>query len=261
MTKRFAVLGSPISHSLSPKIHAAAFEFSHTPASYEMFDVSELEPFLRSHSDFAGFSLTMPLKTQAYELASRLSAEAQLSESVNTLIREVSSWHGYNTDIFGIKMALSGVTAKSALVIGTGATARSAIIALQEMNLDVFVWGRDEAKIRELTSKYGVSEAKDLFHGCQLEIVVSTLPPRALDEHLSNKLEPTGLLLDVAYNPWPSAAASLWSKSGESRSGIEMLIWQAIAQQRLFQGNKIDQPLEDEQELYLFISKALGMAK
>jgi shikimate dehydrogenase len=68
------------------------------------------------------------------------------------------------------------------------------------------------------------------------------------------------LLLDVAYDPWPSKAALVW---GEERtvSGLEMLIWQAIGQQRLFAGNDLDEPLAKEKELLLAIRSALSMAK
>jgi shikimate dehydrogenase len=69
------------------------------------------------------------------------------------------------------------------------------------------------------------------------------------------------MLLDVAYDPWPSGAAKLWSVNHEVISGIEMLIWQAIGQQRLFAGNQLEEPLENEHKLVEAVREALSMAK
>lgn len=261
MTKKFAVLGSPISHSLSPRIHKAAFEFYQTEATYTSFEVTELSAFLDSHKDYSGFSLTMPLKDQAYLASLIRGGAASKAECVNTLVARDGAWLGYNTDVFGIQQALGPNIQKEALVIGTGATARSAIVALQEMDQLVSVWGRDSQKAKQLSQKYGVSLVQDLDKSWDQQLVVSTLPGTALDPYLGDDWTPSGVLLDVAYNPWPSKAAKLWSIGGKAISGIEMLIWQAIAQQRLFHGNALDQQLDREGELHFHISKALGMAK
>jgi shikimate dehydrogenase len=87
------------------------------------------------------------------------------------------------------------------------------------------------------------------------------LPPRALDEHLGSiSAKPNGLLLDVAYDPWPSKAAALWGPE-KTISGLEMLIWQAVGQQRLFAGNDLSEALNGEKELLLAVRSALDVAK
>ena len=88
MTRQFAVLGSPIEHSKSPQIHRFVFEAVGIDAEYGRFEVSaDLKSFLKAHEDFSGFSLTMPLKEQAFEIAENLDSDAQATEAVNTLLR------------------------------------------------------------------------------------------------------------------------------------------------------------------------------
>jgi shikimate dehydrogenase len=257
------VLGSPISHSKSPVIHSAAFASLGLDAEYGSFEVSSaLEEFLAAKSiDYQGFSVTMPLKEEALNLAERVDSVAIASGAANTLIRTDTGWDAYNTDVFGIQMALASKKFRSVAILGTGATARSAIVAMQELDKSVVIWGRNSAAIKQLTAEYEIRTEPLLHKAVQADLVISTLPPRGLDEHLDSVvIKPRGLLLDVAYDPWPSRAAGLWGPE-RTVSGLEMLIWQAVGQQRLFAGNDLFETLPDEKELLLAIRSALDMAK
>jgi shikimate dehydrogenase len=257
------VLGSPISHSKSPVIHSAAFASLGLDAEYGSFEVSSaLEEFLATKSiDYRGFSVTMPLKEEALNLAERVDSVAIASGAANTLLRTDTGWDAYNTDVFGIQMALASKKFRSVAILGTGATARSAIVAMQELDKSVVIWGRNSAAIKQLTAEYEIRTEPLLHKAVQADLVISTLPPRSLDDHLDSlEAKPSGLLLDVAYDPWPSKAAGLWSPE-RTVSGLEMLIWQAVGQQRLFAGNDLSEPLPGEKELLLAIRSALDMAK
>ena len=257
------MLGSPISHSKSPVIHSAAFASLGLDAEYGSFEVSSaLGEFLASKSiDYQGFSVTMPLKEEALNLAERVDSVAIASGAANTLIRTDTGWDAYNTDVFGIQMALASKKFRSVAILGTGATARSAIVAMQGLDKSVVIWGRNSAVIKQLTAEYEIRTEPLLHKAVQADLVISTLPPRGLDEHLESVLvKPSGLLLDVAYDPWPSRAAGLWGPE-RTVSGLEMLIWQAVGQQRLFAGNDLSEPLPGEKELLLAIRSALDMAK
>ena len=263
MTKRYAVLGSPISHSKSPIIHTAAFKALGVDAEYLAVEVNdELAAFISAQpADRLGFSVTMPLKEQALNLAARADFLAIATGAANTLVRAESGWDAYNTDVFGIQMALAGRKFKSVCVLGTGATARSAVVAMQELEKNVSIWGRSASSLKQLTAEYEIEPIAQLHKALSADLVISTLPPKALDEHLSTlKQSPKGLLLDVAYNPWPSEAAKLWGDAN-TISGLEMLIWQAVGQQRLFAGNDLSEALPNEKELVLAIRSALDMAK
>ena len=149
MGKRFAVLGDPIVQSLSPKIHSAAYAHLNLDWKYEAFKVAsgELLQFVESESGFAGFSVTMPLKFEAYNLAESLDETAETTGVVNTLLKTEIGFRGFNTDIYGISKSIEKVAANSIAVLGSGATARSSIRAvisskteakvtcMQEMNL------------------------------------------------------------------------------------------------------------------------------
>lgn len=263
MTKRYAVLGSPISHSKSPAIHRAAFACRGVDASYEAIEIaSDLAGFLATqNADLVGLSLTMPLKEMALNLAERADSLAIAANAANTLIRNQSGWDAYNTDVFGIQQAMVGKKFKSVSIIGTGATARSAIVAMQELGKSVSLWGRNASAVKLLAAEYEIGIQSKFHSACEADLVISTLPPTALDELASSlRTAPKGLLLDVAYDPWPSRAAMIWGEA-KTVSGIEMLIWQAIGQQRLFAGNDLDEPLIMEKELLAAIRHALNMAK
>ncbi len=262
MTKKFAVLGKPISHSKSPVIHKTILSSLGVDASYEAIELGDdLSEFLDAHSDFSGFSITMPLKDQAFANSTELDANAQASRSVNTLLKVAGGWSGYNTDPFGIHMALKKADLSSVLILGTGATARSAIVAVRNLTSDLRVWGRNHTSALALASEYGVRAAESLVEAGTCSTVVSTLPALALDGLLDQIRDPHGTLLDVAYYPWPSKAANHWTKSGNAVSGLEMLIWQAVMQQRIFSGDGPTSPLPNEEALVDAVRLALSVTQ
>lgn len=264
MTKHYAVLGSPIAHSKSPAIHTAAFASSNYAAQYDRVELAEgLDQWVAGlDSSWQGLSLTMPLKEQALGLADRADSLAIATGAANTLIRSESGWDAYNTDVFGIQKAVEGTRFKSVAVIGSGATARSAIVAMQDLDKDVSIWARNKIAVKQLAAEFEL-EVHDKFHQAACaDLVIATLPSGALNDYLAElRTAPKGTLLDVAYHPWPSMAAQRFSEAGSAISGLEMLLWQAVAQQRLFQDNDLDEPLENEKAMVSAMRQALEMAK
>jgi shikimate dehydrogenase len=264
VTKHFAVLGSPIEHSKSPAIHSAAFSFLKVHALYSRHELAEgLSEWVGTLDDsWHGLSLTMPLKEQALALADRADSLAIATGAANTLIRTETGWDAYNTDVFGIQKAVASVEAKSVSVIGSGATARSAIVAMQEMGKNVTLWARNKQAMKNLAAEFELAIHDKFFQAAASDLVISTLPAGALDSYLEElRTPPKGTLLDVAYHPWPSKAAERFGVAGQAISGLEMLLWQAVAQQRLFAGNDIDEPLDNEKGLVSAMRVALEMAK
>jgi shikimate dehydrogenase len=249
MTRRFAVLGSPIEHSKSPLIHNFVFEQSGFDASYERFEVSELSQFLDTHGDFSGFSLTMPLKDQAFVISSSTDPSAAITKSVNTLLPHEGGWHGYNTDVYGIQQAV-GLEPVAVAVIGSGATARSALAAFP--GASKFIYARNQAAARELALEFSATVV-DLETALNAQAVVSTVPKGVLPDLVGSRELP-GTLLDCAYTN-PEVAARHYV------SGLVMLCHQAIMQQRIFQNSSPDLPLENEAALVSGVLTALSMAK
>ncbi len=224
---------------------------------YSRFEVTEhdLATFLAS-TELSAASLTMPLKDEAFNLVSTSDSPALAARAVNTIVRSEFGWVGYNTDVFGLTAALAGQTFETALVLGSGATARNALLAIRALNpsATVGIHARNLATADGVVS-FGLNQGLNVsMVGGKpdlslFDLTISTLPPDA-DTTGWFAGQPKGTLLDVAYKPWPSQLAKLWLASGGNVvSGIQMLIWQAIAQIRIFKNGNVAAPLENEQEI------------
>ncbi len=238
-----AVLGSPIEHSLSPVLHNAAYAALQLDWEYSKHDVStdDLQTFVDQLDDsWAGLSLTMPLKEVAFTVADSVSETARLTGSINTLLLD-SHIHGDNTDVYGVVEALreSGLeSASTAAVIGSGATARSAIVALASIGVqDLSLVARNPQTAEsciELAHELGITHTEVVQHGRHLgrnEVVISTVPKGVADNFVTDVHTSDGLLLDVVYHPWPTRMAEHWSNhGGRVASGHLMLLHQAAKQ-------------------------------
>jgi shikimate dehydrogenase len=257
--RRAAVLGSPIAHSLSPALHEAGYAAAGLSGwSYVAIEVAEadLAGFVgRLDASWRGLSLTMPLKEVAFTVADDVSEVARRAGAINTLVRRSDGgWDADNTDVHGIVTALRDVDhGGRGRVIGAGATARSAVLALGELGvrrLDI-VARRDSAagSLAAFAREQGLRAAAVPLADWALApppLVVSTVPVGAGPE-LAAALEgaTAGLggvtLLDVVYAPWPSLlAGAVQAAGGAAVSGIEMLIHQAARQFELFTGSPAD---------------------
>jgi shikimate-5-dehydrogenase len=245
---RAAVLGRPIAHSLSPALHNAAYEALGLPWLYAAIDcgVAELPAVLAdAGSDWAGFSCTMPLKRAALDLAAAAGERAVQAGAANTLLPLGSgSWRADNTDVAGILAALAeqDVSPSSVALLGAGGTASAAVVALRELGIaSCLVLVRDPARagpLRVTAERAGVRiEVRRLDPAevtQSIDLIISTLPPGAADP-LARWPWPRGVtLLDVVYEPWPTALAEAIGRSGGLTIGGDlMLLHQAAEQVRL----------------------------
>ena len=248
-----AVLGSPIAHSLSPRLHMSAYKFLNIAGEYEAFDVptGTLKKFLsdKNHG-WTGFSLTMPLKEEVLSIADTIDPLVQRIQCGNTLVRQGDQWSLYSTDVIGFQNAWNLANSKrpkSVLIVGSGATARAAAAAFDASETSMSVVHRNserEQSMRDSTIESKIEflpwQFSDLFYECDL--VINTTPKGALDlfaKELSEK--PQGSFFDVIYNPWPTEFATGWSQTGAVViSGLDLLIAQGVEQIKLFTGIDID---------------------
>ncbi|CAL9579489.1 Shikimate dehydrogenase (NADP(+)) [Nocardiopsis dassonvillei] len=252
---RAAVLGSPIAHSLSPVLHTAAYAaMGLDDWSYGLHECGEegLEPFLAGLGpEWAGLSLTMPLKRRALELADRVQDLAVRVGGANTLVRGEAGWTAHNTDVEGIVAALAeaGVDApRSAAILGAGATAASALAALRALGLTdpVTVLVRDASRAgpvaaaaERLGHRIEVAPLAEAEPHLGVDLVVSSLPPGAADGLAEPLAESGADLFDVVYAPWPTTAARRVAEAGgRVVGGFPMLLHQAVAQVRLMTGRE-----------------------
>lgn len=247
MTTKFSVVGSPIEHSLSPVLHEAAYQHLGLDFSYGKTEVPSggLREFLNT-SDLSGISVTMPLKHEAFNLAVSHDDESLTTGVSNTLVKSAIGWQGYNTDVYGIRQALAKLSGpRITTVIGSGATARSGIVALAKLfpTTEVHITSRNQdagLALEAFAKKIGLSvstKPPTIETLVAADLVMSLVPAGSYvelwEEITRSGISSYGYLFDVAYNPWPSKPALAWDSS-KVISGIEMLIWQAIEQVQLF---------------------------
>jgi shikimate dehydrogenase len=257
-----AVLGSPIAHSLSPVLHAAAYQaLGLDDWTYQAIECDEagLADFVASRGvDWAGLSLTMPLKRTVLPLLDQIDPLAAVTGGANTVVFRPDGRYGYNTDVQGIVDALTEVGAPApgtVTILGAGATACSALAALPELGArgaDVVV--RDPARASGLLAtaerlhlRVRLRPFADLTAGDSVpDLLISTVPAGATD-HYSERIRLTAqapaALLDAVYAPWPTPLAAAASAAGAVvASGFAMLLHQAAAQVELMTGKPA--PLE-----------------
>lgn len=244
-----AVLGSPVSHSLSPVLHNAAYRalgLGHTYSAIETAE-SELGSFLGSvDSNWLGVSLTMPLKEVAFDYADTCDELSTLTGAINTLVfgTEVSA---FNTDVLGLVDAIAEAASKqisTGVIFGSGATARSSLVALHRLGAtEVNCVARnvsDVERMAKVAHEVGVNFSHTSVSDSAwltADVVVNTTPMGALDELAREVYSPAGLLLDVVYNPWPTQLAASWAVTGGIIvSGLAMLLHQAGHQVTLMTG-------------------------
>ncbi|MCW2937651.1 MAG: Shikimate dehydrogenase substrate binding domain protein [Actinomycetia bacterium] len=256
---RAAVLGSPITHSLSPVLHRTAYEWMGLRTwSYEAYECDEdgLAAFLGSlEGDWAGLSLTMPLKRTALKLADTCSELAVAVGGANTILFSGGRTHAENTDVYGIVTALTEAGAgapASALVLGGGATAAAALAALRELGLGAVTLAvRDRSRAAEACAageRLGIAvsvRALDELPGLlPVDLVVSTLPSGAADRYAETIAGSGAPVLDVVYAPWPTILAAAVERAGGTViGGLPMLLHQAVRQVQLMTGRP-EVPLE-----------------
>jgi shikimate dehydrogenase len=271
---RLAVLGSPIAHSLSPELHRAAYRVLGLDWSYEAVEVTRdrLAEFVTSRDDtWRGLSLTMPLKVEILPLLVDVAELARETGSANTVLFDRAGLRGFNTDVFGLVNGFSrhGRTVLgSALILGGGATAASALVAAARLGAHtVFLGVRSPERASALhgvAAAQGVDlQVRDLNDLVQiderLDAVISTLPNGAAVEVV---LDPDTIaeatLFDVAYSPWPTPLAASWTGS-DVIGGLEMLVLQALAQVRIFVHGDPDLRLDRDEDVLAAMLSAAGL--
>ena len=266
--RRCAVIGSPIAHSLSPLLHRTAYaclgiadQFS-----YDAFEVTPdtLGDFIAALGpDWVGLSVTAPNKKAllSYGVADPI---AEAIQSGNTIIfgRDGAPNRVYNTDVTGLIAALgrAGVqSAATAVVIGNGATARSAFWALGKLGVgEIVVCARsaerahasldDVAALAGITFEvqpYGQAAQLPESWGPRADLLISTVPVELADDVAAALVAQARTVFEVVYNNYPSAFdRAARAAAVTSLDGLDLLVGQAIDQIRLMTGREADpQPL------------------
>jgi 3-dehydroquinate dehydratase/shikimate dehydrogenase len=262
-TKIFGVIGDPVAHSLSPLIHNAAFGGLGINGIYLPFRVprGDLEGFLKAFErlDVFGYSVTIPHKEAAANLAREKDEAVELIHAANTLVRSENGYIAYNTDFQAVRDSLlanlssDGLPAtlhsRTALLLGAGGAARAVAYALQRAGAAVAIANRTYERAVRLAEEVG---CRAVDWAARHNVVCDTLinctsvgmHPNVDESPIHPSfLKPGLVVMDIVYTP----ETTLLVKEARSRgcrvlTGVDMFVRQAALQFELFTGAQA--PLE-----------------
>ena len=268
--KKTAVIGDPIDHSLSPKIHNHWIEREGIDSNaYQKINVKkenfnkELDRLIKE--GFSGLNVTVPLKEDAYKYCNKTSDVARALKAVNTLIVNEDGVYGENTDPVGFQKSIlnRNLTNKRCLVLGAGGSARAVVYALQQMKCEIGIFNRTKEKVKVLCDDLGVEATvltelslKDFVRSSSLVINTTSLgQQRGEENNLINfdDLNSSTHVYDLIYNPSKTTFLQHAEKNGCSvQNGLEMLVNQAAESFNMWH-NKT--PLIDEDLMRVLVAK------
>ena len=244
--KIFAVTGNPILHSRSPEIFNAAFGLLSIDAVYTRFAASRVEDIITGVSDIglSGFNVTSPFKEEILPFLDNIEELAQRIGAVNTVLVDRGKLHGFNTDIKGVKDALSfnGVETegKRVLILGAGGAAKAAACALISEGANVIIANRTFEKAKAISDDLGCKAVKmgDINEALKhSDIVISCLP--STDRIIKPEFLKKGMAIFDANYGMSTALVEDGKKRGCTIiDGREWLLFQGVAAFRHFIGTE-----------------------
>jgi len=241
-TQIYGVLGKPVSHSVSPAMHNAAFGTARLDAVYLPLAAADFDDFTEfaSAAPLAGASVTAPFKVNAFEAADECDAVSRRIRSVNTLKREGTKWLGFNTDVTGFLAPLEAtlrLPGMRASILGAGGAARSVSVALASAGAKVTIAARrlEQAKAVAGLTNADVVEWPPAPASWDLLVnatPVGTSPDAERSPLPHDYLFQSGTTVyDLVYNPPETRLLGDAGRAGcRTIGGLDMLIAQAQAQ-------------------------------
>ena len=241
MNKKFLVIGNPIEHSLSPKLHNYWIKKNNIKASYEkkLLKEEELKKIVLEirEEKIHGINITIPFKKTVIPFLDMLTDEANKSQSVNTIYKIKDKIIGDNTDIEGFKIALEStgqiINNKTVLILGAGGVAPSIIIALKKLKIKkIFITNRTEIKALELKNFFPELEIVEWGRMVDFDIIINATSI-GLNEKDEIKIDYERIsrnkfFYDVIYNPEETNFLKKGKKFGaQVENGKNMFIHQA----------------------------------
>ncbi len=256
MSIKFAVIGDPITHSLSPKMHLAMLEKLNLSLKYGKIhlEASDLDFWINSSDakSLLGFNVTMPHKTKIMQYLSSISEEARDIGAVNTVVHREGNFYGYNTDSIGfirsLKTIESEIEGKKVLILGKGGAAKAVAHGMLKNGAEVNVCSRSfyGAQFSENVKLYKWSEMQTILP--EIDFLINATPlgmeGNELDfdsfEFLSI-LSKSAVVCDLIYKPEiTNLIKNAQEKNLRTLGGLGMLIHQGIAALEYFLDMKLD---------------------
>jgi len=251
--KKYLVVGNPIEHSLSPKLHNYWLVNHNIKAIYDKkkIEKSELRDLVLDIKEkrISGANVTVPFKKLIIPFLDKLTPEASITQSVNTIYPENDKIIGHNTDIDGFENAMKKINfdfnRKKIFIVGAGGVVSSIVFALKKMNIsNIMITNRTKAKAVDLKSLFNNLEIIEWGTIPEFDVIINaTSIGLKKDDKFNLDLTNIGknkLFYDVIYNPPETNFLELGKKFGnKSENGKSMFIYQAAAAFNLWHGTNL----------------------
>jgi len=249
--KRFAVIGDPIAHTLSPNLHQEVYRQLELDASFEQIHVTpnSLDSFINSNK-LDGFNVTIPHKLSIIPFLKGLDEATKTIGAVNC----VHNGKGYNTDWIGFlkAMELNGVdlNGKDCTILGAGGAARAIAYGLVQADVNsILISNRTQTKADQLLDWIN-SIFPTNFQSKNSDIIINCTPLGMwpdIESMPEVEIQNGQILADTIYNPLETA----WLKAGKTKSaktidGLDMFIAQGLASADIWFGEKISEKIKLE---------------
>ena len=263
--KKFAIIGNPILHSLSPTMHNYWFEKYNINAEYNLLNISENEIQIVikkiKEKEINGINVTLPFKKAVIPFLNKIINDADKTHSVNTImLDENNSLIGENTDVFGFQAAyLKSISNeekknKKVLILGAGGVAPSIILALQKSNiLNISLSNRTYEKSLFLKKKFKEinllkwDDFSQKLKDFDIIINATSIGLGQSDEFENDfsKFKKNMVYIDTIYNPAQTKMIKYFkSNQVRTHNGLNMLIYQG--QKAFYLWNKINPEIDEE---------------
>jgi shikimate dehydrogenase len=247
-TKIYGILGRPVTHSLSPAMHNAAFQALGINAVYVPFPVTDLTQAVAGLRGLAigGASVTIPFKEEIIPLLDELDPKAACMGAVNTVVNQEGRLIGYNTDWLGAVTALeaqTGITGEHFLILGAGGAARAIAFGILENGGQVTITDLDAPRAAALAREMAVEALPlDALEQSPASILINATPVGMAPDLEGLPIDPEllsrfTLVMDIVYRPLLTRLLREAQAHGaRTIDGLQMLIHQATAQFELWTG-------------------------
>ncbi len=255
--KKYFVIGNPINHSLSPKIHNYWLNQNNINAKYDKkkIDEKDLQSIVTEIKEkkINGINVTVPFKKAVIPYLDKLSAEAKQTQSVNTIFLSNGNLIGHNTDILGFTKAIKdldfSIKGKKIFILGAGGVVPSIIFALNKMNVsEIIISNRTRQKADDLKSQFKNLSVIDWGILPKFDVIINATSLGLNNEVINLNFSDIGvnkLFYDVIYNPNETNFLKEGKKLGNrSENGKLMFVYQALEAFKLWHG--IEPKLNDE---------------
>ena len=248
--KKYLVIGNPIEHSFSPKLHNYWIKNNNINAVYEKqkLNENEIESLILEVKEkkINGINVTVPFKKAVIPFLDRLSLEAESTKSVNTIYLDNGKLVGHNTDISGFELGMKNskfkVIGKKILILGAGGVVPSIIFALNKMRASsITVSNRTKHKAESLKSFFNNIIIADWGKVPEFDMIINaTSLGLNKDDKINLDLSKVGknkFFYDVIYNPKETNFLKTGKKMGnQTENGKLMFIYQAFTAFKVWHG-------------------------